>query len=166
MKANTKSCKVLLATLITTLFISIPANAYSGRIVDIKIGSATAYVNGEPVEMVMPAYLSNGNTMLPLEFIATTLNIGESYVEFNERTKIVKVYYGGFSYEFIPNENYIKITDLTTNIMELVLMPHDAKSEIIGDVTFVPLRGLIETLGLAVSWNGETRVVRITQVWS
>ena len=56
--------------------------------VKLKIGSATALVSGEPVEMDVKAEIQNGRTYVPLRFISTFLGAG---VEWDSETRTVTI---------------------------------------------------------------------------
>lgn len=45
-----------------------------GNVIEIPIGQATAYVNGEEIELDSPAYIENDRTYLPLRFVAENLD--------------------------------------------------------------------------------------------
>lgn len=45
-----------------------------GIVIEIPIGSTTAYVNGEAKELDVPAQIINDRTMVPARFISETLN--------------------------------------------------------------------------------------------
>ncbi len=56
--------------------------------IKIAIGSKTAYVNGNPLELDVPAQLVDDRTMVPLRFVAESLG---AQVEWNEETKHVDI---------------------------------------------------------------------------
>lgn len=152
--------KSIFLTAIITIATSMPTIAYY-RTVNISVGNTTAYVNGQPFQLDYPAYLSNTNNMVSSTTIPIIANISQNSVHVDEHTKVISVYYAGKLFQFMPNENYIKTTDLTTNIIELTLMPHDSRTEVVDGVVFVPLRGLVEILGFRISWEASTKTVTI-----
>ena len=60
---------------------------------ELKIGDATAKVNGETEDLVLAPYIKNGRTMVPLEFLAATLDVT---VSFNSSTGELIVSRNGF----------------------------------------------------------------------
>ena len=52
--------------------------------IELKLGSATAKVNGEDLAMDTEALLTNGRTMVPLRFVAESLGAGVTW-RANER---------------------------------------------------------------------------------
>ncbi len=52
-----------------------------GNIIELTIDSNIASINGEKVELDAPAYLVDGDTMVPVRFIAEALDISVQYVE-------------------------------------------------------------------------------------
>lgn len=58
--------------------------------VKLKIGSATALVNGEPVEMDVKAEIQSGRTYVPLRFISTSLGAS---VDWDSETRTVSINY-------------------------------------------------------------------------
>ncbi|MCL1905771.1 MAG: stalk domain-containing protein [Clostridiales bacterium] len=57
----------------------------------LDIGSATAYINGEPAQLQAPPLISNGYTMVPLRFIMESL---QARVEWEPATRTVKIFTG------------------------------------------------------------------------
>jgi hypothetical protein len=63
------------------------ASGAKGNInVSLVLGSTTAYVNGKPVVLEVPATSVNGSTMVPARFVAETLG---AYVDWDKDTKTV-----------------------------------------------------------------------------
>lgn len=57
--------------------------AKPGRTVELKIGSRRALVNQQVVQLIMPAFIKRGRTMIPLGFIRQAMNVN---VQYNEKT--------------------------------------------------------------------------------
>ena len=55
----------------------------NGKVILLRIGSRTALVNHRQVHLVLPAFLHNGRTMVPLSFIREALDVN---IQFNEKT--------------------------------------------------------------------------------
>lgn len=64
---------------------------YSDRdkVVTIEIGSNTAFVNGEPVEMPVAPIIKNGRTMVPVRFISEQLG---AHADWNDKLQMVRIY--------------------------------------------------------------------------
>lgn len=50
-----------------------------GKLIEIKIGNKTAMINGKPVELDVPPMIRNDRTMIPLRFVAESLNYNVDY---------------------------------------------------------------------------------------
>ncbi|MGE5405701.1 MAG: copper amine oxidase N-terminal domain-containing protein [Candidatus Saccharibacteria bacterium] len=53
--------------------------AKDGDVIELKPGQITATVNGQPVQLSIPAEIDNGRLMVPLRFIAQALNADVDY---------------------------------------------------------------------------------------
>jgi len=60
---------------------------------ELRIGQQTAKVNGEVQDLVLAPYIRNGRTMVPLEFLASTLDVT---VSFNSATGELIISRNGF----------------------------------------------------------------------
>ncbi|MBP8707701.1 MAG: hypothetical protein KBH94_03125 [Caldisericia bacterium] len=60
--------------------------------VEVIIGSTTAYVNGKPITLEVPAKISNGRTFVPLRFVSEAL--GASVI-WEAQTKRIVITYPG-----------------------------------------------------------------------
>ena len=69
------------------------ATAKRGDItVALPIGSTTAYVNGEPKTLAVPAQLINGHTFIPLRFVSESLGDKVEYIPETRTIKITSSY--------------------------------------------------------------------------
>lgn len=50
-----------------------------GKLIEIKIGNKTAMINGKPVELDVPPMIRNDRTMIPLRFVAESLDYNVDY---------------------------------------------------------------------------------------
>ncbi|EFM39519.1 copper amine oxidase domain protein [[Eubacterium] yurii subsp. margaretiae ATCC 43715] len=50
-----------------------------GKLIEIKIGNKTAMINGKAVELDVPPMIRNDRTMIPLRFVAESLNYNVDY---------------------------------------------------------------------------------------
>ena len=64
------------------------ATSRGGKYFQLFIGKNIAYINGKETPVDEPAYISNGRTMVPVRFIAETLNCK---VDWDNNTRTVKI---------------------------------------------------------------------------
>jgi hypothetical protein len=56
--------------------------------IDLTIGSDTAFINVEPIQLESPAIIENNRTLIPLRFIAEALDCDVSWEAENRRAII------------------------------------------------------------------------------
>lgn len=59
-------------------------------IIDIKVGSTTAFLNGKPIELDVPATISDGRTLVPIRFVSESFGYD---VKWNNTTRTVLIDY-------------------------------------------------------------------------
>ncbi|TJY42038.1 copper amine oxidase [Cohnella pontilimi] len=115
-----------------------------------KLGSAKATVNGKSVTLPAPVFSINGNSYLPLKFVAEAMGAD---VGWEASTKRVTVLRGS------------KMIDLWIGKSELaadgVRQKINAEPVIRNSRTYVPLRIVSEQLGQKVTWDEKTRTITI-----
>lgn len=62
--------------------------ALNGKIIKLKIGSKTGYVNGVAVTLDVPAQIVNSRTLVPIRFVSESLGIGVSWSDANRTVTI------------------------------------------------------------------------------
>ena len=67
--------------------------AKNEKIIKVTIGSKIGNINGENVEMDIAPYIKNGITMIPLRFVASSLDIPDENIIFNQGSKSVTIIY-------------------------------------------------------------------------
>lgn len=102
-------------------------------------------VNSEYVKTNNHAYLKGGRTFVSLRDFGDIFSCGVSWDEATSTAKITK---GEKSITVTKGKNEARV-----NEKKVIL---DAKSAIVNDRMYVPLRFLSETLGANVSWNEKT----------
>ena len=122
------------------------------REIKLVIGSATAYLNGEPQTLDAAPYLEGSTTMLPFKFIGDALGAevrweaASKVVTFEQGNDIIALQIGSRT-ALINNESVqLEVAPLLNN-----------------NRTFVPLRFVSAGLGAKVQWVGETKTIIITK---
>ncbi|MGM9551065.1 MAG: stalk domain-containing protein [Clostridia bacterium] len=118
--------------------------------VTLTIDSPKADINGVKLDLDAPAYIENGRTMVPLRFISEAFDAEIGYdrgvVEVNKNGIVIKMTIGETSYT-VNNKEYFM----------------DTAPKIVNDRTMVPVRVVVEALGMNVQWNENTKQVSITR---
>jgi eukaryotic-like serine/threonine-protein kinase len=119
--------------------------------ITMTIGDPIAFVNYRPIELDVAPYISDkGRTLVPLRFVSETFGakvqwIGEEKKIIIERfDKTIIMWVGKTEYE-----------------VDGILRSLDTPPEITNGRTMVPFRAIAEAIGADVSWDGETRTVRM-----
>nr|WP_317360058.1 stalk domain-containing protein [uncultured Tyzzerella sp.] len=110
-------------------------NAFKNeKVIKVTIGSKIGNVNGKNIEMDVAPYIKNGVTMIPLRFVASSLDIPDENIIFNQDSKSVTIVYKNTNIHFLSYEIEIK-----------------------NGRTFVPFRTLGEYLDLTIDWDNKTK---------
>lgn len=138
----------------------------------VTIGSTTAMIDGKEVTMDVAPYIqANGNTMVPLRFVAVALAGGDASsveaaqnsdkISWDPVTKTVTIFYGAGT-----NQKVIQFRIGSTTMKvdgNEIPMENSAKAEIKDGRTFVPFRSLGQALGVPVSWDATTKTAIFNQ---
>ena len=134
--------------------------------VKVSLGEKTVLVGDKAIDMDVAPYIqaSSNSTMVPLRFVSVALGVDSSNVanpdESNKVTwdansKTTTIYYGAGTgqkiIQFQAGSN-IMVVDGTRIPME-----YGVKAEIKDGRMFVPFRALGQALGIAVTWDANTR---------
>ncbi|WP_250277643.1 copper amine oxidase N-terminal domain-containing protein [[Clostridium] colinum] len=134
--------------------------------VKVSVGEKTVLVGDKTIDMDVAPYIqaSSNSTMVPLRFVSVALGVDSANVTnpdasnkiaFDANTKTTTIYYGAGTgqkiIQFQAGSN-IMVVDGTRIPMEF-----GVKAEIKDGRMFVPFRALGQALGVAVSWNADTR---------
>ena len=125
-------------------------------LIKLRIGSKTVQINDETKEIDAEPYLKSGRTMVPIRFIAETM---QAEVKWNQELKEVTIIRDGKTIRIkIGSKNgYVKEEGGLGE--EKVTL--DAPPEITKGRTFVPLRFISEILGARIEWNEKLREITI-----
>nr|WP_317357556.1 CAP domain-containing protein [uncultured Tyzzerella sp.] len=118
----------------TTNYIVNQNTSKNEKVIKVTIGSKIGNVNGKNVEMDVAPYIKNGITMIPLRFVASSLDIPDENIIFNQGSKSVTIIYKDKHIHFLSYEIEIK-----------------------NGRTFVPFRTLGEYLDLSIEWDSKTK---------
>lgn len=119
--------------------------------ITLRIGSKTAFVGENEVQLDAAPYLHNGTTMLPFAFIGEALGAKVGWVG---ETKTV-------SFESGQNRIELQIGSKAA-LVNGTIVELDAPPVIKSNRTLVPLRFVSENLGAKVEWVKETKTIKIT----
>ena len=117
-------------------------------VIRLRIGSAVAYTNGNPVNLDVKPYLKyNQHTMVPFRFIAESLG---AEVKWEEATRKVSYSFRGIQVDLWIGKKNAEVTDATGKKRIVTLL---AEPEIVSGRTLVPLRFVSEAMGAKVDWD-------------
>lgn len=156
LKISTILSALLLCTS-TTIF----AQDTSQRVVKVQIGSTQATIDNENSEMEVAPYISNGNTMIPLRFVANALNISDENIIYENDTKYVHIIKDSTtSFTFQIGSDKLLINK--DNDLSIKTMDNYATTELTDSRTFVPFRELANCFDLEIDWDNDTKTVTLT----
>lgn len=134
--------------------------------VKVSVGEKTVLVGDKAIDMDVAPYIqaSSNSTMVPLRFVSVALGVDSSNianpdesnkVTWDANSKTTTIYYGAGTgqkiIQFQASSN-IMVVDGTRIPME-----YGVKAEIKDGRMFVPFRALGQALGIAVTWDANTR---------
>lgn len=136
-----------------TITVSFAAGAK--RVIELKIGSGTMYVDGGAVSLEAPPIILNSRTFLPIRAIGEGIG---AFVSWDAPTQKVTVTRGGNVLEFMIDWPQAKLNGWAKKID-----PHDMDvvPVIMNGRTLLPLRFVAEALGLDVVWDPTTKKITI-----
>lgn len=108
------------------------------------------FFNNGNVKFDTPPVVKEGRTLLPLRAISEATG---ATVHWDPVEKIVTITKGEQIIIFSLADNKIYINNVETTI--------DVSAEVMNNRTMVPLRFIVENLGLEVEWNSETQTIEI-----
>lgn len=119
---------------------------------DIKVLPAENILMPEKnLKFDVPPVIKEGRLLVPIRSISTALG---AEVDWDDDTKTATIVYGGTTIIFVISEGTITVND------EPVELEVDA--EVIEGRIVVPLRFIIENMGLEIEWDQETETAEIT----
>lgn len=123
---------------------------YTRRKVELIIGSNTARIDGNTVQIEEPPFIMNGRSYVPLRLISEAFGAN---VIWNDETKGITI---------IKDDKKIDMVIGSTNaLVNDKLFELDAPPLIRGGLTFVPVRFVSEVLGGEITWNERIKLILI-----
>lgn len=114
------------------------------------LGLGSITVKNNIIKMDGPAYIKGGRTIIPVRAITEELG---ATVAWNPETKSVTVSKDGIEIILTMNSTKVFVNGVERQI--------DVPAEITNGRTYVPLRFIAETFGLATNWDGENGIIDI-----
>lgn len=127
--------------------------------ISLQVNNNIAYINGEAVEMYNPPYLSNGNTMIPINLIISALDIPLSDVEYKTSPQEVRIKYNNNYISFYINSGIIRIYSSQTTTINMI---NNGKTEMVNNNVFMPITELCEVFNMKFSWDSSTQTVTLS----
>ncbi len=126
-----------------------------------EISPASIVCDGVPLESDIPAYITNGRTMVPVRLISETLG---ATVEWIGATRQVLITLDGREILLTIGSATAIVDGEETELYDGIpaVIAYDGLTK----RTMVPLRFVAEQLGASAEWDGETRSVVITPAGS
>ncbi len=143
-----------------TVYINFKLMPQGGVTVKLKIGSLTAYVNGEAINLDAAPFIDklSGRTLVPVRFISQALGANIEWNSNEKKVTIKKEATETSSPKLI--EIWIGKMTARVNLQETTM---DVSPQIIPPGrTMVPLRFIGEALDGTVNWNPTTKEITIT----
>ena len=123
--------------------------------IKVTIGSNVMYAGKNEIQLDVPAYISNGYTMLPVRAVTKALS-NVAIVRWDDATRTVTITFGS---------RIISMTvGSSTMNMNGVPVQMQAAVEITGDRAFIPLRDMGYALGLGddkIAWDDATKTATL-----
>lgn len=115
----------------------------------VTIGGNEMYANDKAIALDVPAYISNGYTMLPVRAVTEALS-GSAIVRWDDATKTVTITFGSRVINMTVGSNVMVINGVNVAMQ--------AKCEITDSRAFIPLRDMGYALGLNDDKIGRAHV--------
>ena len=130
----------------------------TGTVVELTIGSNTAYINGEAKKLDAAPINRKSRTMLPVRFLANAFGIADEGIKWDETTRTAT----------LANENVtvvitIDAPSMTVNGSPVAL---DSPAIIENSRTYLPLRAIANALGVSndnIFWDGKTNTATLVK---
>lgn len=118
----------------------------------LSVNNTTAYVNGQPRNLLQPPLMENGRVFLPFRFIGEVLG---AEVGYHKDTQQV---------EFRLGSTHLVLTiDRRSALVNGRQEELDAAPRLVNGSTLVPVRVVSEYLGAQVDWDPDSRQVTISK---
>ena len=125
----------------------------------VPIGENYLIAGETKVELDAPAYINaEGNTMLPVRAISTSLGIDNNNVLWDQATKTVTILYGDRIISMTAGASVMYVNGSS--------IPTSSSAEIVNDRTFLPMRDLATALGVTdLTWDTDPTTGKTTTVY-
>lgn len=120
-------------------------------IIELQIGSKSAYINGTRKDLDVPPFIENGRTLVPFRFIGEALGAKVDWIPAEKKAI--------YELENVKVEVIIGSNVAYVNGKPITL---EVPAKISNGRTFVPLRFVSEALGASVIWEAQTKRIIIT----
>ena len=121
----------------------------------VTIGATEMYANDKAIALDVPAYISNGYTMLPVRAVTEALS-DSAIVRWDDATKTVTITFGDRVINMVVGSS--------TMVINGVEVPMQAQCEITDSRAFIPLRDMGYALGLndsKIQWDDATKTATL-----
>lgn len=119
---------------------------------DIKVLPAeNILMPGKNLKFDVPPVIKEGRLLVPIRAISAALG---AEVDWDSKTKTATIVYGDTTIIFMISEGTITVNDEPVEL--------DVDAEVIGGRIVVPLRFIVENMGLEIEWDQETETAEIT----
>ena len=128
--------------------------------IKIKIGADQYTINGETYPLDVPAYISNGSTMLPLRALANAMGIADDKISYDAASKTAVLSQGSYSVSITAGEKKLTVSAVGIDKTEEIASPAEIKDGRI----FLPLRAMANALGIddsAIAYDAAEKTVTI-----
>lgn len=105
---------------------------------------------GQEVKLDTPPVIISGRTLIPIRAIATALNATVFWDESEQKITITK---GDRVVEFEIGDDSMKVNGRSVSL--------DVPAQIVNSRTVIPLRAMVESLGLSAEWDAVLQVIDI-----
>lgn len=160
MKKSFRLIQTLALSLVSVFATNLATTFASERVVKIQIDSVSATINGETATMDVAPYIENGNTMIPIRFVANALDISDENISYDDPTRTVHIVKDDTTKFVFQIDSGTIITVINGEEVERV-MANDAQAEIKDSRTFIPFRELANSFELDIEWDNDTRTVTL-----
>jgi diketogulonate reductase-like aldo/keto reductase len=150
--------KTVISALVCAIIImggAVAASAADDTAISLRIGEPTISVNGVegPIDEngTVPV-IQDGRTLLPVRAVVEAMG---GNVEWDDATRTVTLTQGGIVIEMVIGSATLRLNGAPQTM--------DVAPAIISSRTMLPIRFIAEGFGYAVSWDGATRTVTITE---
>ena len=127
----------------------------------IKIGEGAYYIGSKAYGYSDLAYIKNGRTMLPLRLVSNILGIPNSSIAWNDSLKEASITKAdGTVMKILAGADFMTVDGKRTAL--------DAPAEIKDDRVFLPMRALLNALGVSddlIVWEDNTVKVTVIKQW-